>query len=130
MLADLVRGVARRPARAPTAATGVRTFKETTVTQNYYFKKYGKDALHGVFLVPSDLPSTISATTPLFAADEQLGIKQDAEFGVSALAAAVRLHAVRAGDQDPQLDVRPRRRRLRELRVLPQGSAGAGREHA
>jgi len=69
----------------PYGDSGVRSFKETTVTQDYYFKKYGKTALHGVFLVPSDLPSTISASTPLFAADEQLGIKKDAEFGASAL---------------------------------------------
>ena len=66
--------------------SGVRTFKETTVTQDYYAKKYGKGTLHGVFLVPSDLPSTISASTPLFAADEKMGIKKDAEFGISALA--------------------------------------------
>ena len=38
--------------------------------------------------------------------------------------------SVRAGDQDAQLDVRPQRRRLREQRVLAQGSAGAGRQHA
>jgi hypothetical protein len=70
----------------PYSGTGERTFTQTNVTQNYYFSKYGKNALHGVFIVPSDLPSTISASTPLFAADEQLGIKKDAEFGVSALA--------------------------------------------
>ena len=69
----------------PYSGTGVRTFNETNVTHNYYFDKYGKTSLHGLFLVPSDLPSTISASTPLFAADEQLGIKKDAEFGVSAL---------------------------------------------
>jgi hypothetical protein len=39
-----------------------------------------------LFLIPSDLPSTIAASTPLFAADVELGIKRDAEFGVSALA--------------------------------------------
>ena len=38
-------------------------------------------------MVPNDLPSTISASTPLFAEDQQLGIKQDAQFGISALAA-------------------------------------------
>jgi Periplasmic binding protein len=70
----------------PYSGSGVRTFTQTNVTQNYYFKKYGKNSLHGVFIVPSDLPSTISASTPLFAGDEQLGIKKDAEFGVSALA--------------------------------------------
>jgi hypothetical protein len=69
----------------PYSGTGVRKFTLTDVTQNWYFDKYGKDALHGVYLVPSDLPSTIAATTPQFAGDVQLGIKQDQEFGVSAL---------------------------------------------
>ena len=118
----------RAAGSCPYSGSGVRTFQETNVAQNYYFKKYGKSALHGVFLVPSDLPSTISASTPLFAADEQLGIKQDAEFGVSACRRPVRVHLRRAGDQDAQLHVREGRRRLRELRVPAQGSAGAGRE--
>ena len=66
--------------------SGVRTFKELSTTTDYYFKKYGTGSLHGVFLVPNDLPSTISASTPLFAADEKFGVKKDAEFGISALA--------------------------------------------
>jgi hypothetical protein len=37
-----------------------------------------------VYLIPKDLPSTIAATTPQFAADKQEGIKEDAEFGASA----------------------------------------------
>src|SRR6185437_8376452 len=48
-----------------------------------YLNKYGKSALHGVYLVPKDLPSTIASTTPLYAADKEEGIKADAEFGVS-----------------------------------------------
>jgi Periplasmic binding protein len=67
-------------------SSGVRTFKASSVTVDYYLKKFGKDALHGVYLVPNDLPSTISASTPLFALDKKLGIKEDAEYGVSALA--------------------------------------------
>jgi len=66
--------------------SGVRSFKELSTTTDYYLKKYGTGSLHGVFLVPDDLPSTISASTPLFAADEQFGVKKDAEFGISALA--------------------------------------------
>jgi hypothetical protein len=69
----------------PYSGTGVRTFREATVTPDYYFKKYGKNTLHGLYLVPSDLPSTISASTPLFALDKTRGIKADAEFGVSTL---------------------------------------------
>ena len=64
----------------------MRSFKISTTTIDYYLNKYGKNALHGVYLVPSDLPSTIAATTPQFAGDVQLGIAKDAEFGVSALA--------------------------------------------
>jgi ABC-type branched-subunit amino acid transport system substrate-binding protein len=69
----------------PYSGSGVRKFNEANVTVNYYLNKYGKDALHGVYLVPSDLPSTISSSTPLFALDKTLGIKEDAEFGVSSL---------------------------------------------
>jgi hypothetical protein len=36
-----------------------------------------------VYLIPKDLPSTIASTTPIFAAQKQEGIKEDAEFGVS-----------------------------------------------
>ena len=70
-------------ASCPYSGSGVRTFKQPTVTENYYFKKYGKGSLHGLYLVPSDLPSTISTATPIFAASKQLGIKEDAEFGIS-----------------------------------------------
>ena len=69
----------------PYSGEGVRMFREQTVTEDYYNKTFGKGTLHGVYLVPSDLPSTISASTPLFAADVALGIKQDAQFGVSSL---------------------------------------------
>jgi hypothetical protein len=69
----------------PYSGSGVRKFREQTVTPNYYFQKYGKNTLHGVYLVPSDLPSTISSSTPLFATDTTLGIKEDQQFGVSSL---------------------------------------------
>jgi Periplasmic binding protein len=65
---------------------GVRTFKVSTVTIDYYLNKYGKGTLHGVYLVPNDLPSTISATTPQFYADVKEGIAEDAQVGISALA--------------------------------------------
>jgi len=69
----------------PYSGSGVRTFTQPTVSADYYFAKYGKTALHGLYLVPSDLPSTISSTTPIFAASKKLGIKEDAEFGISGL---------------------------------------------
>ena len=63
---------------------GVRQFKASTVTIDYYKKLYGATALHGMYLVPSDLPSTISASTPQIAAFTQNGITEDREFGASA----------------------------------------------
>jgi len=69
----------------PYSGSGVRSYVEPTVTQTYYLDKYGKTSLHGLFLVPSDAPAAIAGSTPLFAADVQMGIKKDAEFGVSAL---------------------------------------------
>jgi hypothetical protein len=72
-------------AACPYSGTGVRKFREPTTAQNWYFKKYGKGTLHGVYLVPSDLPSTISSSTPLFQSDINLGITQDKQFGVSSL---------------------------------------------
>jgi hypothetical protein len=76
-------------AALPTASScpyteGVREFSSTTVTIDYYKKLYGEDALHGMYLVPSDLPSTISASTPQIAAFTMKGIKEDREFGASA----------------------------------------------
>jgi len=68
----------------PYSGEGVRTTPVSTTAIDYYLDKYGKDALHGVYLVPKDLPSTIASTTPIFAAQKQEGITEDAEFGVSA----------------------------------------------
>jgi hypothetical protein len=64
--------------------SGVRTFGATTVTMDYYKRKYGATALHGMYLIPSDLPSTISASTPQVQAFSMQGIKADKQFGVSA----------------------------------------------
>ena len=47
-------------------------------------QQVGKD-LHGVFVIPKDLPSTIAASMPIFRAENQMGIKSDKEFGKSGL---------------------------------------------
>jgi ABC-type branched-subunit amino acid transport system substrate-binding protein len=39
--------------------------------------------LHGIFVVPNDLPSTITSSTPIFTAIQNDGVKQDAQFGAS-----------------------------------------------
>ena len=63
---------------------GVRSFKSVTPAIEW-FKKNVTDGLHGVFVVPQDLPSTITASTPIFTAIQQDGVKQDAQFGASGL---------------------------------------------
>ena len=69
----------------PYAGKGVRTFHVGYTTYDWYFKKYGPNALHGVFVIPKDVASTIAASMPLFRAENRMGIPSDAEFGVSAL---------------------------------------------
>jgi len=54
-------------------------------TQYDFYKKTYPD-LHGVFVIPKDLPSTIASTMPIFRAENKMGIKSDAEFGVSGTA--------------------------------------------
>jgi hypothetical protein len=70
-------------AACPYSGTGLRDFKVGYTQYDYYFNKFGKDALHGVFVIPKDLPSTISASMPIFRAENRMGIKSDAEFGES-----------------------------------------------
>ena len=40
----------------PYSGTGLRTFHVGYTQYDYYFKKFGATALHGVFVVPKDLP--------------------------------------------------------------------------
>ena len=44
-----------------------------------YYKKKNKD-LHGVWVLPSDLKSTINSTTPVATGDVKGGVKQDEDF--------------------------------------------------
>ena len=53
--------------------------------QVLYFLRHFKN-LHGVYLIPSDLRSTVNATTPLARGEQQLGVKSDGEFKISGLA--------------------------------------------
>ncbi len=69
----------------PYSGSGVRTFPVSTTADDYYFGKYGKNTLHGVWIIPADLPATIESSMPGFRASQQLGIKLDAEFGASGL---------------------------------------------
>lgn len=63
---------------------GERTFNVSKTQYDYYLKQFPE--LHGVFVVPKDLPSTIAATMPIYRASNEMGIKADAEFGISGTA--------------------------------------------
>jgi ABC-type branched-subunit amino acid transport system substrate-binding protein len=67
----------------PYSGKGVRNYQSVTPAVEWFKKNVTTD-LHGVFVVPSDLPSTITASTPIFTAISRDGVKMDAEFGASA----------------------------------------------
>ncbi len=69
----------------PYSGKGVRDFQAVTPAIAWFKKNVTSD-LHGIFVVPSDLPSTITSSTPVFAAIEKQGVKLDKEFGRSGLA--------------------------------------------
>jgi Periplasmic binding protein len=67
----------------PYTGKGLRSYQSVTPAVEWFKKNVTPD-LHGVFVVPSDLPSTITASTPIFTAISNDGVKMDAEFGASA----------------------------------------------
>jgi hypothetical protein len=69
----------------PYSGKGVRSFKSVTPAIEWFKANVPEKNLHGVFVVPADLPSTITASTPLFRAIQNDGIKADATFGASGL---------------------------------------------
>jgi hypothetical protein len=69
----------------PYSGTGLRSFKVLPTQYDYYAKKFGTN-LHGIFVIPKDTPSTISSAMPVFRGFNQMGVKSDAEFGMSGLA--------------------------------------------
>ncbi len=60
-----------------------QTYHGSLGATNWYLKKYGKDALHGLFLYPSDLKSAKNSQIPAFTSQQKAGIKQDETFDVS-----------------------------------------------
>ena len=69
----------------PYSGAGQRTFRVADGPLRFLLNKY-PGALRGVWVIPQDLPSTISSSMPGFRYAQQLGIKKDAEFGASGLA--------------------------------------------
>ena len=120
-----------RPASScPYSGTGPRTFDVGYTQYDYYFKKFGATALHGVFVIPKDLPSTIAATMPIFRAENKMGIKSDKEFGESGTSTQPEYTQVAPAMKTNNSDVRAQRPRLQGHRAHAQGSAGAGCQHA
>jgi ABC-type branched-subunit amino acid transport system substrate-binding protein len=70
----------------PYSGSGVRDYAIPRTQYDYYTETYPGEDLHGVFVIPKDLPSTIAVTMPIFRASNQVGMRPDAEFGLSALA--------------------------------------------
>jgi len=70
----------------PYSGTGPRTFAVGSVQLDYYFDKLGLKNLHGVFVIPKDVPSTIASAMPIIRGFNKLGIKSDAEIGESGTA--------------------------------------------
>jgi hypothetical protein len=60
-----------------------QTYRGSLGATSWYIKKYGKGALHGLFLYPSDIKSAKNAQVPAFTAQQKAGIKQDQTFDVS-----------------------------------------------
>jgi Periplasmic binding protein len=68
------------PIIAPTLDCATKDQKPQTygarVGQINYFKKQNKD-LHGVWVIPSDLRSTVTSTTPVALGEQKAGVKAD-----------------------------------------------------
>jgi len=60
----------------PINLNGERPIKAIVAATKYYVENFGPD-LHGLFLVPGDLPTTVQSATPQIAAQEQVGITFD-----------------------------------------------------
>jgi hypothetical protein len=70
----------------PYSGSGPRTSHVGYPEYDYSLKKFGATAMHGVFVIPKDLPSTIASTVPIIRAENKMGIVSDAEFGESGTA--------------------------------------------
>ncbi len=60
---------------------GVRNSTQFTGNYQYYLQQ--QPGLHGIFLIPRDLPSTIQSSIVGVRAAEKIGVVNDGEFGVS-----------------------------------------------
>lgn len=66
----------------PYTGTGVRDF-QVQVGPYLQYEAIAGEPLHGIYLIPGDLPSTVASTMPNIRALNELGFVSDGEFGVS-----------------------------------------------
>jgi hypothetical protein len=66
----------------PINTNGARPIKVIVASPRYYLENVSPD-LHGLFLVPGDLPTTVQSATPQIAGQAQAGITWDATMKVS-----------------------------------------------
>lgn len=69
-----------------TANQNPQTYKGSLNATPYLQKKFGKKALHGLYLYPGDLKASKNSWAPQFEAYQEAGIEEDATFDVSARA--------------------------------------------
>jgi hypothetical protein len=69
----------------PYRGSGVRSFTYGRTANDFYLRNASTD-LHGVQIIPRDLPSTIAVAVPVAAAADALGITTDEQIGMSATA--------------------------------------------
>jgi hypothetical protein len=73
------------PGSCPYSGSGIRTFTYGRTANDFYLDN-ASDDLHGVQIIPRDLPSTIAVAVPVAAAADKLGINTDVQIGMSATA--------------------------------------------
>ena len=74
-------------AECPYEGSGPRTYNNVIGAHMQLMEGAGgPGSLHGVFLIPSDLPSAINASMPGIRAHMEFGVGNDGEFGVSGFA--------------------------------------------
>ena len=69
-----------------TADQNPQTYKGSLNATRYLLGKFGKNALHGLYVYPSDLKASKDAWIPQYKAYQDAGIKQDSTFDVSSRA--------------------------------------------
>ncbi|MFM8304434.1 MAG: ABC transporter substrate-binding protein [Actinomycetota bacterium] len=69
-----------------TAKQNPQTYRGSLNATNYLLKRFGKNALHGLYVYPADLKASKDSWVPQYQAYQDSGIEEEASFDVSAVA--------------------------------------------